>query len=102
MKMLFSELCEKEVINCAAAKSLGFVCDASFDAECGKIIYLLVKPDNGILCFKKSEPICVPWDKIERIGDDFIIVKEVFGLNFDSAEQCCDKKNDGFKLFFSK
>lgn len=101
VKILFSELCDKEVISCAAAKSLGYVCDIAFDSDCGKILFLLVKPEMGLTCFKKSEPICIPWEKVERIGDDFIIVTDSIFSNF--AESACgDKRDRGIKMFFSK
>ncbi len=97
MKFLFSELCDKEVINCSSGTSIGFVIDITISCDDGKVISLLVCQDTGF-SFRKSSPICIPWEKVDRIGKDFIIVNGSFG-HLEEIEQ---HEKLGFKTFFSK
>ena len=96
MTVKFSELCDKEVINCATGESLGFVSDIVISCEDGRVCELLVTPDGGGFSFKKETPISVPWDKIDRIGSDFIIVNGSFGGKGG------EHKKEGFRMFLSK
>lgn len=69
----FKELCTKEVISVCDCRRLGYVSDVCIDLECGRILSLTVRPCIGFL-WSKSEDICVPWECIEKIGDDLIFV----------------------------
>lgn len=98
MIIKYSELCNKEIINCSTGESLGYVCDVNIACNDGRILSLIASRDARAISFKKKEEICISFDKIEKIGSDFIIV------DCCDVEKCDSKsdKKDGIKLFFSK
>ena len=67
----------KEVINITDGKRLGFVQDVTADLETGKINSIIVPGNNKMInfIFAFTESIVIPWNKIECIGDDVILVK---------------------------
>ena len=69
------ELEEKEVINIRDGARLGFVCDLELDLACGKICAFYVCCQSRFFCFSGRDAVFrVPWEKIYRIGCDFILV----------------------------
>lgn len=70
----FSALGEKQVVNCRNGKIMGFVADAKIDIENGKILSLFVCESTRIPLFTKPSVTEIPWDRIEKVGDDIIIV----------------------------
>lgn len=85
------DFCEKDVINVCDGRLLGNVSDIEFDICEGKIIAVVVPERCGL--FSHGEDIVIPWCKIQKIGEDVILV---------NAEECCkprpggDKKKRGF------
>ncbi|MGM9658269.1 MAG: YlmC/YmxH family sporulation protein [Eubacteriales bacterium] len=73
MLIMFSDLCDKEVVNVCDGTVLGFVSDAEFDTECGRILRLTVPLKCGL--FTKKSNAYIRWDCIERIGEDVILVR---------------------------
>ena len=90
----FSELCEKEVVNCNDGRKLGNVTDIEINTDERCVIAIIVSESCQI--FKKSEEIKIPWDKIQKIGTDVIIVdyKSVFHSNCHGK---CDKRKFSLK-----
>ena len=91
------QLREKEIINLCDGTRLGYADDFEFDLNDGCITALLLSNQRGVFCFSKCDELCIPWDKIECIGEDTILVK----LNLHEAPYCdffkrIEKKN---KLF---
>ena len=70
-----ARLAEKCVIN---------LCD-------GRITALLVPREQGMFNFGKCENIVVPWDKIECIGEDAILIK-ISPCEYDDCRCDRDKK----------
>lgn len=69
------DLRNKEVINLDNGMRLGYVFDIEFDIENGKVISLLLPGALRLFgLFGRHDDISVPWDKIEKIGDDIILV----------------------------
>jgi YlmC/YmxH family sporulation protein len=68
---------EKEVINACDGRRLGFVTDIEFDVCDGRVTAIVIPVKVG---FFGCENIVVPWDKIQKIGEDVILV---------DAEGCC-------------
>ena len=62
--MRFSELHCREVINLCDGARLGEVSDLIFDPVCGQITAIVV-PGQG----------AIPWNCIETLGEDYILVK---------------------------
>ena len=79
---------EKAVVNSCDGKIIGYVAEIVFDICSGKITAIIVREECGMLSFKKSEEICIPWCKISKIGEDVIIV---------NAEDCFCKGRGGKK-----
>jgi len=70
----------KEVINVADGSRLGYVNDLEIDAECGKILALVVPgPCRFLGLFGREDDYVIPWPCIRRIGEDIILVDIVLG-----------------------
>ena len=68
----FSELCEKEVVNCSNGTIIGNISDVEISTEDCTVTAIFIDCSKGL--FSRSEEIRIPWDKIEKIGNDLIIV----------------------------
>ena len=71
--MTFDELKEKEVINMNDCSRLGFISDITIDVTCGKVVSFTVRDCSGFVPHKGKE-VCVPWEKVTKIGCDIIFV----------------------------
>lgn len=73
--MMFSELCEKEVINIKDCRKLGHIIDMEFDEHSGCICKVTIGETSRFPCFFKQPPECVICFKdICQIGPDIILV----------------------------
>lgn len=66
---------QKEVINLADGKRLGYVQDVEADFTTGKITAIIVPGNNKIFSMGGKNDIVIPWEKIVKIGDDIILVE---------------------------
>ncbi len=74
--VLFSKLKEKEVVSIADGKRLGRIVDAEVDLdECRITAIILPQTGGRIAFFEKAEEWRIPWEMIERVGEDVILVK---------------------------
>ncbi len=64
----------KEVINVCDGRRLGYICEIEFDVCDGSITAILVQGEGGFLGFGKGQECRIPWDKIQKIGEDIILV----------------------------
>ena len=88
MRLGFEEICEKEVVNIIDGTSFGSAGDIIFDAESRKICSLVIKGKPrffGIL--GREEDIFIPWEEIETIGKDVILVKTLKKRKIISEKQ---------------
>ncbi len=69
------ELRDKEVINLCDGARLGCPSDFEFSSCDGKITALIVAGQGGFLGFGQSNDLIIPWNKIECIGEDAILVR---------------------------
>ena len=69
-----NQLRDKEVINTCDGRRLGYVYDVEIDLCCGKLTAIIVPGEIRCLGFGRGKNIRIPWDCIERIGDDIILV----------------------------
>ena len=88
-------LSEKCVINLSDGKNLGFACDVRFNTCDGNITAIVVPREQKLFSFCREDPIIIPWDKIECIGEDAILVR-LCGNECPSHE---NKKGKGKKFF---
>lgn len=65
---------EKEVINSADGRRLGFISELEFDTADGRITAIVVPGEGGFLGLGKKGRIVIPWGRIECIGEDVILV----------------------------
>ena len=85
------ELREKEIINLCDGLRLGYADDFEFDLNDGRITALILGKQRGFLFSPKMESLRIPWDRIECIGEDTILVK----INVHEAPYCNHfKRND--------
>lgn len=82
---------EKEVIDIKEGKRLGFVSEIEFDVCDGRITAIIVENSCG---FGKGETVCIPWEKIEKIGEDIILVDSCGCL--PPPPPCGTRKKFGF------
>lgn len=74
----FSELRRKDVINVFDGARLGHICDLELDDCDGRICAIVVPGPSrlwGIL--RSDEELVIPYCKINKIGDDVILVEIV-------------------------
>ncbi len=64
----------KEVINICDGKRLGLIDELEFNLSDGKITAIILPGEGGFCGFGGSDPVVVPWERIERIGEDVILV----------------------------
>ena len=66
---------QKEVINLYDGKRLGYVQDVEADFNTGKITAIIVPGSNKFFSVGGKNDIVIPWEKINKIGDDIILVE---------------------------
>lgn len=72
----FCALRDKEVINVRDGRKLGCVIDVDFDVPTGRICRLILPPPGKLALFSSSKNnLYIPWDRIEKIGNDTILVR---------------------------
>ena len=79
---------KKEIINLCDGTRLGCATDFEINVYDAKILALIIS-SSGWFGFGKGENIIIPWEKIECIGEDTILVKIE---NLENKGACCDKK----------
>ncbi len=71
-----TQLRDKEVISTKNGCRVGYVTDVEINRKEGKLCALLIyqsRPKGAL--FAKPEPLRIPWEDIEIIGDDTILVR---------------------------
>ena len=69
------DLRQKELVNVNDGARYGFVSDLEIDTGEGKIISLVVPGPGKVLgVFGRDQEYRIPWEKINKIGDDIILV----------------------------
>lgn len=75
MELLLSDLRTKEIIRIESGERIGYANDIEIDKESGKVISLIVPGAyKAFGLFGKEDDTLIPWEKITKIGEDFIIV----------------------------
>lgn len=70
-----ADLRQKEVINIVDGKRLGFVKDAEFSLDTGRIVSLILPGRWSIFrIFGRIEEMVIPWRDIKKVGEDIILV----------------------------
>ncbi len=74
MGCCISDLRDKEIINVCDGTRLGFVEDIEVDVVCGKVITIIASGECRSL-FGKNTEVVIPWECIECIGEETILVR---------------------------
>lgn len=65
---------EKDVINICDGRNLGPVSEVEFNTEDGRLTAIVVPLSSGFLGIGCKEKVVIPWDRIQCIGIDVILV----------------------------
>lgn len=75
MNCRLTDIRHKEVISACDGCRIGFVDDVIVDTKCAKIISIVIFGRNGFFgLFGRCEDYIIPWEKIDLIGEDIIII----------------------------
>ena len=85
---------EKDVINTRDGRRIGCVTDLEFDPCDGRITGIVVSGDAGFLGFGKREETVIPWCRIQKIGEDVILVDAEGCPVFPSSKKKCRKSQN--------
>lgn len=69
-----SEFRQREVVDVATGRRLGYICDMEIDDENGKIISVTVPSGRLFSSVMKNSDTVISWEKIIKIGKDIILV----------------------------
>lgn len=88
------DLREKEVINLCDGTRLGCPSDFEFSSCDGKICSIVIVRPTGFCGLGRGRELVIPWNKIECLGEDAILVR------LSSAELCAIDAKDPKKKKF--
>ena len=72
--MRLSELQYKDIVD-TSGKKIGNIIDVKLDSS-GRLLSLVLEEDKKMFKFRSvDQEIEISWDKIEKIGEDVILVK---------------------------
>ena len=84
-----ADLREKEVINLCDGERLGYVAELEIEICEARVTALVIPAEIGLFGCPKGEGLVIPWEKIECIGEDTILVR----VNVSELRRCTpDKK----------
>jgi YlmC/YmxH family sporulation protein len=69
-----SEFRQREVVDVATGRRLGYICDMEIDSETGKIVSVSVPSGKLFSSMMKNSDTVILWEKIIKIGKDIILV----------------------------
>ena len=86
--MKTSDLRAKEVVNTVDGKRLGHITDIEINVETGRLTAIVVPGSGRFLgIFGRNEEIVIPWDKINKIGLDVILVETSPSIEYERLER---------------
>ena len=76
MNCRIAELRNKQVVCVKNGKVLGYISDIELDTQSGSLISIIIYGRPRFLgLFGKTEDIVIPWNDIEVIGPETVLVK---------------------------
>ncbi len=89
------DLRNKEVINVNDGTRLGCVCDVEINTEDAKLMSVIIYGRHRFFgLFGKEEDVVIPWDMVQTIGDDTILVRYIAPISQSTP-------NNPFSKFFN-
>ena len=93
MQCRMVELRRREVINIRDGCRLGFVGDVEVRVPEGQVVAIVVYgPCRFFGLFGRGEEYYIPWECIQRVGDDIILIDKPFQRRDPGAERKRRKK----------
>ena len=74
MSESLTDLTEKQVVNVCDGRILGYIVDFKVDICNGRLTAIILPGESGFFGFKKCTDVIIPWEKIDLIGEDTIII----------------------------
>lgn len=75
MNCRISQIRSKEIVNIKDGSRLGNLCDMEIDTRTGQLVSIIVYGESRFMgLLGRENDIIIPWDKIDVIGDDTILV----------------------------
>ncbi len=94
MNCRLSDLRHKEVVSAADGVRLGYIDDIIVDTKTADVVAFVIFNRFFLFgIFKNQDDIIIPWEKIQLIGEDVVIV---------SCKMTKPRKNAQKRLFFWK
>jgi YlmC/YmxH family sporulation protein len=91
-----ADLREKEVINLSDGERLGYVTEFEIEICEARVTALIIPAEIGFFGCPKGEGLVIPWEKIECIGEDTILVR----VNVGELHRCEHEKKKHKKRWF--
>lgn len=85
------DLRKKEIINLCDGGKLGYACDFEFNKCSAQIVALVLNKGSGFFGIG-ADSFIIPWNKIECIGEDTILVNISSGELSCGSSECKKKK----------
>ncbi len=92
------DLRDKEVINLCDGTKLGCPSDFEFNSCDGKITAIVIAGQGGFFGFGQCGDLVIPWNKIECIGEDTILVRLLPGEYPIKNDDRRKKRKNGWNL----
>jgi YlmC/YmxH family sporulation protein len=70
-----ADLRRLEIVNLCDGTRLGYATDFEFDCEDARILALVIRGSCGLFGFGQEDDLVIPWNAIQCIGEDAILVK---------------------------
>lgn len=82
------DLRQKQVINIADGKRLGYVYDIEMDLSDGRVDSLVIPGEGKLLgVFGKNSDYIIPWENIKKIGRDTILVEFIEDRHIEKRDK---------------
>ena len=91
-----TDLRQLEIVNLCDGARLGYASDFEFDCEDARLLALIIHGNCGFFGFGREDDVIIPWNKIECIGEDTILVK----LTSQDLSCCCSPRQRNRKFHF--
>ena len=95
-RMTSAQLRQKDVINVCDGTRLGCITEIEFDSRSGQICSLILS-SGGLISFSRESRIVLPWNRIDCIGEDAILVrisKTEYDAFFRAGKRCKSFEKD--------
>ena len=70
-----AELRHLEIVNLCDGTRLGYATDLEFDCDDARILALVIRGSCGLFGLGQEDDLVIPWNAIECIGEDTVLVK---------------------------